>query len=56
MKKGRSAKEKRIRLWQDFVGKEKTNASEFDAQVMLLWSSRACIVYSYYLSNRLSKS
>lgn len=31
----RLAKEKKLRVWRDFVAKEKTNESEFDAQVYL---------------------
>ena len=31
----RLAKEKKLRVWRDFVAKEKTNESEFEAQVSL---------------------
>ncbi|ORY95214.1 hypothetical protein BCR43DRAFT_458884 [Syncephalastrum racemosum] len=40
----RSAKEKKLRVWRDFVAKEKTNESEFDAQVVKIVTGDTLII------------
>ncbi|KAI9018776.1 hypothetical protein CLU79DRAFT_705430 [Phycomyces nitens] len=40
----KSAKEKKLRIWRDFVAKEKTNDSEFDAQVTKIVTGDTVIV------------
>ncbi|KAG0177109.1 hypothetical protein DFQ28_006390 [Apophysomyces sp. BC1034] len=40
----RAAKEKKLRVWRDFVAKEKTNDSEFDAQVTKIVNGDTIIV------------
>ncbi|KAI8338443.1 hypothetical protein BC941DRAFT_394949 [Chlamydoabsidia padenii] len=39
-----AAKEKKLRVWRDFVAKEKTNDSEFDAQVIKIVTGDTIIV------------
>lgn len=40
----RIAKEKKLRVWRDFVAKEKTNDSEFDAQVVRILTGDTILV------------
>lgn len=40
----RIAKEKKLRVWRDFVAKEKTNDSEFDAQVVRILTGDTVLV------------
>ncbi|KAF7729367.1 hypothetical protein EC973_004624 [Apophysomyces ossiformis] len=40
----RAAKEKKLRIWRDFVAKEKTNDSEFDGQVVKIVNGDTIVV------------
>jgi staphylococcal nuclease domain-containing protein 1 len=40
----RIAKDKKLRVWKDFVAKQKTNDSEFDAQVFKIVTGDTVIV------------
>lgn len=41
-----TAKEHKLRLWKDFVAKEKTSESDFDAQVVKIVTGDTIIVRS----------